>query len=165
MKNDKKSFIIYQSWEDSFNLLNCEEQSQFIKNLFMFHRGEEPILNTPMLSIFWKSIEYNLYENDKRYKTSVENGKKGGAPKGNNNAKRQPENNLQSTQEQPTYNLKGSIDKQPTINLYKDKDKDKDSYKDLYSYKDVNNDFLEIDITEGVNDDLFEDWLKTKQVL
>jgi hypothetical protein len=103
MKTEKKSFIIYQSWEDSFNLLNCEEQSQFIKNLFLFNRGEEPILNTPMLSIFWKSIEYNLYENDKRYKTSVENGKKGGAPKGNSNAlklKEQP-NQPKTTKEQP----------------------------------------------------------------
>ena len=103
MKTEKKSFIIYQSWEDSFNLLNCEEQSQFIKNLFMFHRGEEPILNTPMLSIFWKSIEYNLYENDKRYKTSRENGKLGGAPKGNKNALKlieQP-NQPKTTEEQP----------------------------------------------------------------
>jgi hypothetical protein len=106
MKNEKKSFIIYQSWEESFNLLNCEEQSQFIKNLFMFHRGEEPLLNTPMLQIFWKSIEYNLYENDKRYKTSVENGKLGGAPKGNKNALKnkydleQP-NQPNSTKEQP----------------------------------------------------------------
>ena len=73
----------------------------------MFHRGEEPILNTPMLQIFWKSIEYNLYENDKRYKTSVENGKLGGAPKGNKNAlknkydlEEQP-NQPNSTKEQP----------------------------------------------------------------
>ena len=72
----------------------------------MFHRGEEPILNTPMLQIFWKSIEYNLYENDKRYKTSVENGKLGGAPKGNKNALKnkydleQP-NQPNSTKEQP----------------------------------------------------------------
>ena len=72
----------------------------------MFHRGEQPILNTPMLQIFWKSIEYNLYENDKRYKTSVENGKLGGAPKGNKNALKnkydleQP-NQPNSTKEQP----------------------------------------------------------------
>ena len=72
----------------------------------MFHRGEEPLLNTPMLQIFWKSIEYNLYENDKRYKTSVENGKLGGAPKGNKNALKnkydleQP-NQPNSTKEQP----------------------------------------------------------------
>lgn len=103
MKNDKKSFLIYQSWEDSFNMLNCEEQSQFIKNLFMFNRGEEPILNTPMLKIFWKSIEYNLHENDRRYKTSVENGKLGGAPKGNKNALKLKEQPKQPkiTKEQP----------------------------------------------------------------
>jgi hypothetical protein len=143
MKNEKKSFIIYQSWEESFNLLNCEEQSQFIKNLFMFHRGKEPLLNTPMLQIFWKSIEYNLYENDKRYKTSVENGKLGGAPKGNKNALKnkydleQP-NQPNSTKEQPNQlwvkqnnlndNVNGNDDVNVNVNVNGNDDVNVDGY-------------------------------------
>ncbi len=93
-KKEKKSFIVYQSWEDAFNLLTEKEKSQFITNLFLFHRGEDIILDTPMLSMFWKSIEFNLKRNvdeyDMRSITSAENGSKGGAPKGNKNASKQP---------------------------------------------------------------------------
>jgi hypothetical protein len=100
MGRDKKSFIVYQSWREPFELLTESEKSQFISNLFKFNEGEEIILDTPMLKMFWTSIEYNLTENDKRYKTSVENGSKGGAPKGNKNASKQPKQ-PNSTEEQP----------------------------------------------------------------
>lgn len=100
MAKEKKSFIVYQSWRAAFELLNENEKATFITNLFKFNNNEEIVLDTPMLNMFWKSIEYNLYENDKRYKTSVENGSKGGAPKGNQNAKKQP-NQPNSTQKQP----------------------------------------------------------------
>jgi hypothetical protein len=151
MKNEKKSFIIYQSWEESFNLLNCEEQSQFIKNLFMFHRGEEPLLNTPMLQIFWKSIEYNLYENDKRYKTSVENGKLGGAPKGNKNALKnkydleQP-NQPNSTEEQPKQlwvkqnNLNDNVNGNDKVNVNVNVNGNDDVNVDVDGYVSVNDD-------------------------
>jgi hypothetical protein len=42
----------------------------------------------------------------------------------------------------------------------KEEEKEKEQVKEYYKL-----DFVEIDITEGVNDNLFEDWLKTKQVL
>ncbi len=146
IKNDKKSFIIYQSWEESFNLLNCEEQSQFIKNLFLFNRGEEPILNTPMLNIFWKSIEYNLHENDKRYKTSVENGKKGGAPKGNTNALKNKEQPKQpkTTKEQPKQlsveqnNLNDNVN----VNVNGNVNKNVNEKENVNSNVNVNHDYL-----------------------
>jgi len=97
---EKKSFIVYQSWRAGFELLTESEKAQFITNLFRFNSGEEIILDTPMLNMFWKTIEFNLTENDKRYKTSVENGSKGGAPKGNQNAKKQPKQ-PNSTDKQP----------------------------------------------------------------
>jgi len=101
MANDKKSFIVYKSWRTAFELLTDSEKSQFMLNLFKFHNDEEIILDTPMLEMFWKSIEYNLYDNDRRYQTSKENGAKGGAPKGNKNASKQPK----TTEEQPKQSL------------------------------------------------------------
>jgi|688.fasta_scaffold735498_2 hypothetical protein len=131
-QSNSKSFLLYLSWEESFNLLSCEEQSQFIKNMFLFHKGEEPILNTPMLTIFWKSIEYNLHENGRRYNASVENGKLGGAPKGNKNALKQKYDELNqpkqpnSTEEQPkqrsvelnnlNVNVNGNINDNVNVN-------------------------------------------------
>ena len=163
MKDNINSVIILKTYWESIKEFPDEQQLLLWNCIFDYSFNDvEPEL-TGLTKSIWISIKPTIDSSMKRYKTSVENGKKGGAPKGNNNAKKQPENNLQSTQEQPTNNLKGSLTEQPTINLYKDKDKDKD--KDLYSYKDVNKDFVEIDITEGVNDNLFEDWLKTKKVL
>jgi hypothetical protein len=97
MAKDKKSFLIYQSWKQSYDLLTDTEKLQFVENLFNYNIGEAVILNTPMLKMLWSSIEYNLNANTKRYETYRINGSKGGAPKGNNNAKKQPnstENNL-----------------------------------------------------------------------
>ena len=103
MAKDKKSFIVYQSWREAFDLLNKMEKAQFIENLFKYNNNEEIILDTPMLTMFWKSIEFNLAENDKRWLTSKENGSKGGAPKGNKNALKQP-NQPNSTEKQPIEN-------------------------------------------------------------
>ena len=90
MAKQKNSFIIYQSWEDGLHLLSLEERGQVFTNLFNFHNGKEVVLNTPMLQMFWKMIEYNLTHNAEKYKIASENGSKGGAPKGNSNAKKQP---------------------------------------------------------------------------
>ena len=77
---EKQSFIIYKSWEDGFSMLSNEEQAQMLRNLFLWHRNEEPILNTPSLKLVWKLIQFNLVNNaenyDKRSETSSENGKK-----------------------------------------------------------------------------------------
>ena len=163
MKDNINSIVVLKTYWESIREFPSEQQLILWNSIFDYSFNDvEPEL-TGLTKSIWISIKPTIDSSMKRYKASVENGKKGGAPKGNNNAKKQPENNLQTTQEQPTNNLKGSLIEQPTINLYKDKDKDKD--KDLYSYKDVNKDFVEIDITEGVDDNLFEDWLKTKQVL
>lgn len=127
MKKEKKSFIIFQSWEDGFNMLNESERAQFITNLFLFHRGEDIILNSPMLELFWKSIQYNLKRNvdeyDLRSVTSSENGSKGGAPKGNTNAKKKHQNNLNQPN-QPNEELGSTYS---TKNNPNDNDNDNDN--------------------------------------
>ena len=90
VNDEKQSFIIYKSWEEAFTLLSHVELAQMFKNLFLWHRNEEPILNTPSLKLVWSIIQYNLIQNaenyDRRSETSSKNGKLGGAPKGNKNA-------------------------------------------------------------------------------
>ncbi len=93
VNDEKPSFIIYKSWEEAFTLLSDVELAQMFKNLFLWHRNEQPILNTPSLQLVWKLIQYNLIQNaenyDRRSETSSKNGKLGGAPKGNKNALKQ----------------------------------------------------------------------------
>jgi len=109
VNDEKQSFIIYKSWEEAFTLLSDAEQAQMMRNLFLWHRNEQPILNTPSLQLVWKLIQYNLIQNaenyDRRSETSSKNGKLGGAPKGNKNALKQKyEEFNQPNQPNLTYN-------------------------------------------------------------
>lgn len=119
----------------------------------MFHRGEQPILNTPMLQIFWKSIEYNLYENDKRYKTSVENGKLGGAPKGNKNALK----NKYDLEEQPNQpNQPNSTKEQPKQLWVNQNNLNDNGNDDVNVNDDVNgndNEYVSVSVSVDDNDE------------
>ena len=72
----RKSFPVYLSWKDSIKLLSVEEKAQFLDNLFNFNSGEDIELNTPMLTMFWKSIEYNLKDAVEKYDAKVATMKK-----------------------------------------------------------------------------------------
>lgn len=148
-KKEKKSFIVFQSWEEPFNMLTTNEKAQFITNLFLFHRGEDVIIDSPMLEMFWKSIEYNLKRNvdeyDLRSVTSAENGARGGAPKGNQNAKKQPNNNLNQPN-QPMYNFEST---NSTKNNPNDNDNDNDNG-NVNEKADVN---VSVKADDSVNDD------------
>jgi len=116
MEKEKASWIFFQSWEKSIHLLSMEERGQLLTNLINYHKGGEVTNNTPMLEMFWNTIEFNLDRNVRRYTASVENGKKGGAPKGNQNALKQPNNNLN----QPNNNLNDNVNVNGNGNVNKD---------------------------------------------
>jgi hypothetical protein len=130
VNEEKQSFIIYKSWEEAFLMLSNEEQAQMFRNLFLWHRNEEPILNTPSLKLVWKLIQFNLISNaenyDKRSETSSKNGKLGGAPKGNKNALKQKYDDFnQPNQPNSTYN-KPNDNGNDNVNVNEyDKDYDK----------------------------------------
>lgn len=139
VNEEKQSFIIYKSWEEAFTMLSDAEQAQMMRNLFLWHRNEEPILDTPSLKIVWKLIEFNLIQNaenyDKRSETSSKNGKLGGAPKGNKNAlKKKYDEFNQPKQPNSTYN-------NPNDNGNVDVDVDVDEYDNVsvYDYSSVEN--------------------------
>lgn len=82
-------------------------------------------------------------------------GSQGGFIGGIGHPTKHPSNNSVMTTEPPTEGVGVSPYLQEQE---KGKEKEKEQeYNKL--------DFFEIDITEGVNDDLFEDWLKTKKVI
>ena len=133
VNDEKQSFIIYKSWEEAFTLLSDVELAQMFKNLFLWHRNEQPILNTPSLQLVWKLIQFNLIQNaenyDRRSETSSKNGKNGGAPKGNTNALKKKYDELnQPNQPNSTYNKPNDNDNgndNVDVKEY-DKDYDKD---------------------------------------
>lgn len=103
----RDSFVIFKNWTDAINALPEEFQLETYKAVVAYGlKGEMPqnlssIANAMLIS-FSKGMENSLA----RYNASVENGKKGGAPIGNKNAKKKIINEEETTQKQQENNLK-----------------------------------------------------------
>lgn len=131
----RNSFIFYSSYYDAISELPEEEQGLIYKAIIDYAIAKkEPKDLTPACRMCFKLIKPTIDAALSRYDASVENGKKGGAPKGNCNAQKQPKNNLETTQEQPTNNLDHNLEtseKQAKNNLDIDMDIDIDLDKDM----------------------------------
>ncbi len=100
MKDSKKPiqkfFQIYLDTEDIVNLLSDEDRGKLFSMLFRFAKnGETPIIeDDPALAIAFKmfsaQIERDFAAYDRKVSVARENGKRGGAPKNNRNAAKQP---------------------------------------------------------------------------
>ena len=105
-KNEKRSFEMYDSFLEAMKHLNDAEFRECvlrIRDYALEGVDEESI--SPMVNVIMAMAKPNLDSARRRYMASVENGKKGaefgklgGAPKGNQNARK---NNPQSTPKQP----------------------------------------------------------------
>lgn len=127
----RNSFIFYSSYYDAISELPEDEQGLIYKAIIDYAIAKkEPHNLTPACRMCFKLIKPTIDAALSRYDASVENGKKGGAPKGNSNAQKQPKNNLETTQEQPRNNLETS-EIQAKNNLDIDMDVDKDLDKDI----------------------------------
>jgi hypothetical protein len=100
---EKKSFLFYLNWKDQIDDLDDQELRRLINNLIKYHSGEEVDLQTKIDRLVWKGILPGLEANQDKYEKKVqanrENGKLGGAPKGNQNASK--EKTTQINPEQP----------------------------------------------------------------
>ena len=104
----RKSFAFYSSFKDAIGDMSDADKLSVYESItdFAFF-GIEPTELTPIGRLAWKLIRPQLAASMKRYDTSVENGRKGakygklgGAPKGNNNARKTtPESTPKTTPE------------------------------------------------------------------
>ena len=138
MSDKSNSVIILRSYWESIKDLPDDKQLLFLKSIIEYGMDSIEPEFTGIEKSFWIQIKATIDNSMKRYNTSIENGKKGGAPKGNNNAKKQPE----TTQEQPKTTIQQPETK--VDNLYKDKDRYK--YKDVDKDKDVDKEVISTNI-------------------
>ena len=133
--NDKRSFVMYDSFLEAMKHLNDAEFRECVLKIRDYAlEGIEEESEYPMVNVIMSLAKPNLEAARRRYEASVENGKKGaefgelgGAPKGNQNARKK----------QPL--------KQP-LNVYVDDNED--AYVDVY--EDVN---IDADVNADVNAD------------
>ena len=105
--NDKRSFVFYDSFLEAMKHLNDAEFRECVLKIRDYALdGVDEESSSPMVNVIMALAKPNLDSARRRYEASVENGKKGaeygklgGAPKGNQNArKKQP---LNQPQKQP----------------------------------------------------------------
>ena len=94
----KDSGVIYKSFVDAARKLDDQTRLEAMDAYFDYlfedteYEGGNPVVDA-LMTIMKPSID----KAGNRYEAACENGKKGGAPKGNSNAKKQPENNQKTT--------------------------------------------------------------------
>lgn len=126
MADKNEGFVFFQTYYEAMQYLADGDRLALYDAICKYALyGEEPTDLPPAAQGQFILQRPNIDASLKRYKANRENGKKGGAPKGNQNAKKQPNNNPNSTEKQPKFNL----------NKDKDKDKDKDKESDKESIK------------------------------
>lgn len=102
----RNSFLLYAEYEQYFDLLKAEEQAKLIKALFAVFNGKDTSeLEAQMegaTKMAFAFMRTQLENDTKKYQEKCdklrENGAKGGAPKGNQNAKINDENKAENVE-------------------------------------------------------------------
>lgn len=115
MAKQRKGVLILNNWFDlMIDVLTPEQTIELLKMIRAKSNGEEYPISDVVLATHWFHMENNIEASIEKYAELCERrsqyGKTGGAPKGNNNASKNNQNN----QKQPKQGM--------------DKEKDKDTY-------------------------------------
>lgn len=111
----EKIQIIIKDFDESFEGMSYETIGRLLMGAFSFAKDEDPskhIEGDSMAKTFLPMLKGHIQRNEEYRLRSINNGKKGGAPIGNTNAKKTTENNLNQPKtsknnlKQPKNNLK-----------------------------------------------------------
>lgn len=94
------SFVFYRSYYEAIKELSVEDQSKLFIAICEYALDDKVPELDGIAKIIFTLIKPNIDGANKRYRASVENGKKGGRP-----PKKKPSENLDETQEKPNENL------------------------------------------------------------
>lgn len=99
----KERFLFYVDWRNQMEMMNDEQLRRFMYNLCNYHEEKDVELPTELERALWLGIQPVLKLNNKKYEAraekSRENGKLGGAPLGNQNARK--DDSVQNNLNQP----------------------------------------------------------------
>lgn len=95
--NMKNSFVLYTDYFEHFSLLSLEQQGLLINAIFKYQLGEELPEMDMGLKMAFSFIKAQLDRDNEKYENTCEErrkaGEKGGAPKGNQNARKHKQTN------------------------------------------------------------------------
>lgn len=99
---ERETFIFYRSFRDAFNALDKDVRLRMYEAVIDYGLDLIEPHFEGIEKVLWTLIRPQLEANNKRF----ENGCKGGAPIGNQNARKQPKDNRETTKKQPRNNQK-----------------------------------------------------------
>ena len=99
---ERETFIFYRSFRDAFNALDKDVRLRMYEAVINYGLDLVEPHFEGIEKVLWTLIRPQLEANNKRF----ENGCKGGAPIGNQNARKQPKDNRETTKKQPRNNQK-----------------------------------------------------------
>lgn len=103
-----KAILIQPSFYEAMKILPDSERLQLYDGLCEYSISGTMVTKlSPMAQSLFTLMKPNIDSSNSRYQSCVENGKKGGAPKGNQNARKQTKNNQTK---QPKNNLDYDLD-------------------------------------------------------
>jgi hypothetical protein len=112
-------FIVLLEWEPSFNKMTDNQKGILFQAFFDYHNEkEQDFKGDGWVESIWLNIQPNIERMNKNYKSSIENGKKGGRPR--------------KTQSKPNNNLNKPDNNQPLT--FKEKEKEE-----------INNNIVEVE--------------------
>lgn len=125
----KDSFVFYKSFYDAIKKVPEEYQLEIYNAILQYSlEGKEPESLSNIAEAMFILIKPNIDSSQRKYESSVENGKKGGRPRKTNNSK--PNKNLEETQQKPNENPNKTQQK-PKQNLNEDDDEDVNDNEDV----------------------------------
>lgn len=98
----RESFVFYRSFRDAFRALDKDVRLRMYEAVIDYGLDLIEPHFEGIEKVLWTLIRPQLEANNKRF----ENGCKGGAPIGNQNARKQPKDNQETTKKQPRNNQK-----------------------------------------------------------
>lgn len=113
----RDSFIMYASQYDAIEFLTDAEVGQVFRKIFLYcTRDEEYTCESKLADGIAKSFLPAIDAATNRHNSYVERGKKGGAPKGNQNAKKQPKTTCTCFEKQPMLDYKNNHNDNDNVN-------------------------------------------------
>lgn len=108
---ERESFVFYKSFFEAIKELKEKDRLKVYDAIceYALNGNESELKGIPKAIV--EMAKPVIDSSNNKYKACIENGKKGGAPKGNQNAKKTTQEN---NQKQPKNNLTGCLEKQPS---------------------------------------------------
>ena len=131
----KESFVFYKSFYESIKEVDDNIQLELFKAICEYSLNDEEIELTPISKALFTLMKPIIDSAKKRYVASVENGKKGGRPRKEENLEK-PNQNLEETQTKPNQNLNvnDNVNVNDNINIYSPAKAEQIPYKEIIEY-------------------------------